>query len=80
MQCNSEFVFDEQWMKKTSQDLTLDFFWFFQKTFFSEIWAAKFRVRLICLFLQQLQYYPFIIQQIGNENIQTNQVEIVILI
>ena len=26
MQCNSEFMFDEQWMKKTSQDLTLDFF------------------------------------------------------
>ena len=27
------------------------FFYFFQKTFFSKIWAAKFRVQLICGFL-----------------------------
>ena len=39
-------MFDEQWMK-TSQDSTLDFFWFLSKDF-SKIWAAEFRVRLIC--------------------------------
>ena len=44
---NSEFMFDEQWMKKTSQDSTLDFFWFLSKNFFSKIWVAKFRVWLI---------------------------------
>ena len=37
MQCNSEFTFDEQWMKKTSQDLTLDFFDSFKKPFFPKI-------------------------------------------
>ena len=41
-------MFDKQWMKKTSQDATLDFFWFLSKNFFSKIWAAKFRVWLIC--------------------------------
>ena len=41
-------MFDEQWMKKTSQDSTLDFFWLLSKNFFSKIWAAKLRVRLIC--------------------------------
>ena len=35
-------------MKKTSQDSTLDFFWLLSKNFFSKIWAAKLRVRLIC--------------------------------
>ena len=44
---NGEFMFDEQWMKKISQDLTLDFFWFLSKKFFSKIWAAKFRVQFI---------------------------------
>lgn len=41
---NSELTFNEQWMKKTSQDSTWISFDFFQKIF----WAAKFRVRLIC--------------------------------
>ena len=45
---NSEFTFDEQWMKKTSRDSTLDFFWFRSKIFFPKIWAAELRVRLIC--------------------------------
>ena len=45
---NSEFMSDEQWMKKTPQDSTLDYFWFLSKNFFSKIWAAKFRVWLIC--------------------------------
>ena len=45
---NGEFTFDEQWMKETSRDLTLDLFWFLSKNFFSKIWAAKFRVQLIC--------------------------------
>ena len=45
---NSEFTFDEQWMKKTSRDSTLDFFWFHSKIFFPKIWAAKLRVQLIC--------------------------------
>ena len=45
---NSKFTFDEQWMKKTSRDSTLDFFWFHSKIFFPKIWAAKLRVRLIC--------------------------------
>ena len=40
-------MFDEQWMKKTSQDSTLDFFWFLSKNLFSKIWVAKFRVWLI---------------------------------
>ena len=34
-------MFDEQWMKKTSQDSTLDFFWFLSKNFFSKIWAVN---------------------------------------
>ena len=33
---NSEFTFDEQWMKKAPQDSTLDFFWFLSKNFFSK--------------------------------------------
>ena len=41
-------MFDEQWMKKTSWDSTLDFFWFHSKIFFPKIWAAKLRVWLIC--------------------------------
>ena len=51
---NSEFMFDEQWMKETSQDLTLDFFQFLSKYFFPKIWAAKFRVQLIDRFLQYI--------------------------
>jgi len=31
---NSEFMFNQQFMKKTSKDCTLDFFWFLSKSFF----------------------------------------------
>ena len=48
---NGELTFNEQWMKKNSQDSTLDFFLFLSKNFFSKIWAVKFRVQLICGFL-----------------------------
>ena len=34
---NGEVTFDEQWMKKNSQDSTLDFFLFLSKKLFSKI-------------------------------------------
>ena len=37
---NGEFTFNEQWMKKTSKDSTLDFFWCLSKNFLFQKWVC----------------------------------------